>query len=114
MTTVTLRDVGVGHARPLRPIRTAAPMGGRRLLRVQPVQHPRERDGLANVLQPADPGYAALDSHAEPAVRHGPVLTQIDVPIERLLGQMMLLDALEQQFDVVYALPAADDLAVAL
>jgi hypothetical protein len=46
-------------------------------------------------------------------VRHGAVAAQVEVPLEGLLRQLVLLDALEQQVEVVEALAAADDLAVA-
>ena len=42
------------------------------------------------------------------------VAAQVEVPLERLLRQLVLLDALQQQVEVVQALAAADDLAVAL
>ena len=42
------------------------------------------------------------------------VAAQVEVPLERLLRQLVLLDALQQQVEVVHALAAADDLAVAL
>ena len=56
----------------------------------------------------------ALDAHAEAGVRHGAVAAQVEVPVEGFLGQLVLLDALEQQVVVGHALAAADDLAVAL
>ena len=55
----------------------------------------------------------ALDAHAEAAVRHRAVAAQVEVPLERLLRQLVLLDALQQQVEIVEALAAADDLAVA-
>ena len=42
------------------------------------------------------------------------VAAQVEVPLEGLLRQLVLLDALQQQVVVVEALAAADDLAVAL
>ena len=42
------------------------------------------------------------------------VAAQVEVPLEGLLRQVVLLDALQQQVVVAEALAAADDLAVAL
>ena len=81
---------------------------------MQPVEHARKGDGLADVFQPADPGHRPLDAHPEAAVRYGAVLAQIEVPLEGFPRQVVLLDALEQQFRVVDALAAADDFPVAL
>jgi len=61
---------------------------------MQPVQHARKGDGLADVFQPADPGHRALDAHPEAAVRCGAVLAQIDLPLEGFPRQVVLLDAL--------------------
>ena len=55
----------------------------------------------------------ALDAHAEPAVRHRAVFAQIEIPVEGFLRKIVLLDALQQQVEIVNALAAADDLAVA-
>ena len=38
--------------------------------RPRPVQHARERDGFADMLQPAHPGHEPLHAHAEAGVRH--------------------------------------------
>src|SRR6476660_6733922 len=66
------------------------------------------------MFEPADPRDDALDAHAEAAVRDAAVPAQIEVPLERFLRKLVLLDAAEQQDVVVDALAAADDLAVAL
>ena len=50
------------------------------------------------MLESAHPGDDALDAHAEAAVGHGAVATQIEIPLEGLLRQLVLFDALEQQF----------------
>src|SRR5436305_14813090 len=76
------------------------------------VQHPGVRDGLAQVRQPGHPGHEALDAHAEAAVREGPVLADVEVPLEGLDRQVVLLDALQQEIGIMDALAAADDLAV--
>src|SRR5436305_8046417 len=76
------------------------------------VQHPRVRDGLAQVRQPGHPGHEALDPHAEAAVREGPVLADVEIPLEGLDRQVVRLNTLQQQIMIVDALAAADDLAV--
>jgi hypothetical protein len=65
------------------------------------------------VLEAADPADAALDAHAESAVRHGAETAKVEIPLERFLRQVVFLDALQQEVEVVEALAAADDLAVA-
>lgn len=42
-------------------------------LRIKMVEHAGERDRLANMLDPADPGNHPFDSHAKSSVRGGPV-----------------------------------------
>src|SRR6185312_4395874 len=78
------------------------------------VQHPRIRNGLPQVRQAGHPGHEPLDAHAEAAVGERPVFTDVKIPLERLDGEVVLLDAREQQVVVVNPLAAADDLAVAL
>src|SRR5436190_20122138 len=66
------------------------------------------------MIELADPRDDALDAHAESAVRDGPVSTEIEVPLERFLRQIVLLDALQQQIQVRETLASADDLAIPL
>lgn len=47
------------------------------LLRLQPIQHPRERDRFADVLDAAHPCGAAFDAHSETGVRHTAVASQV-------------------------------------
>jgi len=54
-------------------------------LGADPVDHAREGDGLADVVDAADPGDAAFDAHAEAAVRHRAVFAEIQEPIEGLV-----------------------------
>ena len=42
----------------------------------------------------------ALDAHAEPAMRHRAVAPQVEIPLERFLRQLVLLDALQQQIEI--------------
>src|SRR5262245_36858245 len=80
---------------------------------IDPVEHPRIGDRLAQVLEPTDPADDALDAHAEAAVRDAAVAPEIEVPLEGFLRQLVLVDPLQQQLVVVEALAAADDLPVA-
>src|SRR5919112_1370181 len=80
----------------------------------EPVEHSRERDGLAYVLYAAHPRDAALDSHAEAGVRDAPVAPQIQVPLERVARQLVLFELRFEEFERGGALAAAYDLAVAL
>src|SRR4030095_9097998 len=72
-TQRTQRTQSHSRSRPLRPLRS----------RVQPGQHPRIRDRFPQVIELTDPGYDALDAHAEAAVRHGAVAAQIETPLQR-------------------------------
>src|SRR5512147_1926323 len=83
-------------------------------LRRQPVEEARERDGFADVLETADPGDRALEANAETGMRDRAVTAEVEIPAERLLGELVLFDALLKERQVVDALRAADDLAVAL
>src|ERR1044071_4404564 len=86
----------------------------KRLLRIDAVQHAWIRNRFTKVRHAADPGHDALDAHAEAGVRKGAVLARVEVPLEGRSGELVLLDALQQQGVVVDALPPADDLAVTL
>src|SRR5512136_136988 len=61
-----------------------------------------------------DPGDGALDAQPKAAVRYAAVAAQVNVPAESVFGQMVAMDALQQQVGVADALAAADDPAVAL
>ena len=65
------------------------------------------------MLQTAHPGDEALDSHTESGVRNAAEAAQIQIPVERFARQMVLVETLQQQFQIVDALAAADDFAVA-
>src|SRR6185437_5101518 len=72
-----------------------------------------KRNGLANVVQIADPRHYALDSHPEACVRHTTVAAQIEIPLESFPGKMVVFDALVEQLEAGDALRPADDFAVA-
>ena len=79
-----------------------------------PLEHAGERNRFAHVVEPADPGDAALDAHPEARVWHGAVAAEVDVPVEDAGWQAMGANLLFEDHRIVLALPAADDLAVAL
>src|SRR5688500_8659505 len=79
----------------------------------QPVQQSRERYRLSDVRELADPGDGAFEADAEAGMRDGTVAADVQVPLEGFLRQAVARDALFEQLQVVDALAAADDLAVA-
>src|SRR5206468_4024281 len=68
--------------------------------RVQPVQHSRIWNRLAQVIELADPRHHSFDAHPEPAVWHGAVAAQVEIPLEGLLRQLVLLDSLQEQIKI--------------
>jgi len=50
--------------------------------RFESVKHPREGNRFANMFKTADPRHSALDSHTETRMGHGPVLAQVQIPLE--------------------------------
>src|SRR6266536_6141809 len=83
------------------------------MLRVQTIEHAREGDGFPQVFQTADPGYGPFDTHAEAGVRDAAVFAQVKIPLESFLGEVVLVDALEEQVVGGHALRASDDFSVA-
>src|ERR1017187_3199158 len=83
-------------------------------LRIQPVQRTREGNGLAHVLQSADPGHGALDAHAESGVRNAAELAQVEIPLEGVFRQFVLMNALQQKIVGPNALRAPDDFPITL
>ena len=65
------------------------------------------------MLSSANPGDGALQAQAEAGVRHAAVAAQVEIPLERFLGQIVFAQALDEQFVTGDALAAADDFAVA-
>ena len=65
------------------------------------------------MVEAADPGYDSFDAHAEAAVLDGPVLAQVEIPLEGFEGEPVLLNPCEQEVVIRYAFRPADDLAVA-
>src|ERR1035437_6900781 len=82
-------------------------------LRIQPMQHAREGNRLANGLQPADPGDGALDSPAETGVGDAAGFAGIEIPLESFFRQIVLVNALQEQVVRGHALRSTDDFAVA-
>src|SRR5687768_273988 len=64
------------------------------------------------MLKLTDPGDAAFDAHAEAAMRHRSVASQVEIPLESFLREVMFPDSLTQEIEIVQALASADDLAV--
>src|SRR5271169_3659408 len=60
-------------------------------LRVEPMQHPRERNRFPYMFQPAYPGHGPFYAHTEAAVRHAAVFAQVEIPLERFLRQSVLM-----------------------
>jgi len=65
------------------------------------------------MLEATDPADNALDAHPEAAVRDASESAQIEIPLEGVLREVVLPDALQQQVVLVETLAAADNLAVA-
>src|SRR5687767_11418988 len=63
------------------------------------------------MLEAADPSNDPLDTHAESAMRHRPEAAQVEIPLERFLREVVILDALQQHVVACESLTAADDLA---
>src|SRR5229473_2011838 len=82
-------------------------------LRIHAINHSREGDDLANVFGAANPGDGTLKAHPEAGVRNAAEAAQIEVPLEGFFGQVVLVQALQEQIVIVNALAAADDFAVA-
>ena len=66
------------------------------------------------MVQAADPGDGPFDAHPKTGVRHGAVTTQVEIPIECLLGQVVGGDLLPQDVQIVFALSAPDEATQAL
>src|SRR5689334_17579677 len=66
------------------------------------------------MVEPADPGDGPLDAKAETGMRDGAVPPEIEIPLERLLREIMLPDPPQEQIIVVLTLAPADDLPVPL
>src|SRR5438067_11951868 len=75
-------------------------------------QRPGKRNGLAHMLQAADPRDGPLNSHAKPGMRNAAIFAQIQIPLEGLFRQMVFPDALQQQIIIANALRSANNFAV--
>src|SRR5713226_661454 len=83
------------------------------LLRIDAIEQAREGDHLADVRSSANPGDGAFNPQTESGMRHAAVAPQVQIPLERFLGQIVLADALDQQIVAGNALATTDNLAVA-
>src|SRR5438105_9557491 len=87
--------------------------GGEQRLRINPVNHARKGNNLADVLCSANPGYHPLEAHAETRVGHAAVAAQVQIPLEGFFGQFLLPQSLDQKIVARNALSTADDFSVA-
>src|SRR5690242_578225 len=83
-------------------------------LRIHAVNHAREGNDLANVFGTANPGDSALEPQSETGMRNATVAPQVEIPLESLFGQVVLVEALEEQVVNVDALAASNDFTIAL
>src|SRR5258708_16835029 len=65
-------------------------------LRIHAINHAREGDDLANVLGAANPGDSALKAHSEAGVGNTAVAAQVEIPLERFFGQVVLMKAFQE------------------
>jgi hypothetical protein len=54
----------------------------------------------------ADPGDEALDTNAETGVGHGVEAAQVEIPVDGLAGQLVLVEAFFEEFQIVNAVAA--------
>src|SRR5450759_4698927 len=80
---------------------------------IDPLHRPRIRNGLSQMMDPADPGHEPFEAHPETGVREGAVTANVEIPLVGLFRELVLLQALFEELQIVDALRAADDLAVA-
>src|SRR5260370_30679656 len=83
-----------------------------RALRIHAINHAREGDDLANVFGAANPCDGALKAHSEAGMRNAAVAAQVEIPLEGLRGQVVFVEALDQQIVIMDALASADNFAV--
>src|SRR5205823_12987339 len=77
----------------------------------KPRRRPRERDGIPDMLQLADPLDQPLHAHAETRVRDAPVATGVQVPVVRLRILALFDEGLLDRLEVRFPLAPADDLS---
>src|SRR5260370_1287291 len=82
-------------------------------LRIHAINHAREGDDLANVLGAANPGDGALKAHSEAGVGNAAVAAQVEIPLERFFGQVVLMKEFQKQVVAVNALAATEDFPLA-
>src|SRR5215469_7919731 len=74
--------------------------------RINAIEHPWEGDDLTNVFSPANPGDSAFQPKAKTGVRHAAVAAQVEIPLKRLLGQIVFAKTLDESFVTGEALTA--------
>ena len=83
-----------------------------RPLRLEPIDQSRKRDRFAQVTQTADVPNRSFQTKAKTGVRNRAKTAQIAIPIERCRRQIVLFDALLQEFEIVDSLAATDNLSI--
>ena len=66
------------------------------------------------MLDSGEPADGPLDSQAKSAVGYRAKASQVEIPAKVLLGELMLLNSLQQYLEVIFPLAATDDLAITL
>ena len=63
-------------------------------LRIHAINHSGKGDDFADVLGAANPRDRAFEAEAKAGVRHAAVAAEVEIPLERFLGQVVLVQAL--------------------
>lgn len=71
----------------------------------------REGNDIADVLHAGDEHDETLESKSESWMRDGSVATQVEVPLERALGHVHLLDTSLEHVEMLLALRSSDELS---
>jgi len=83
-----------------------APRQLQSLSRIDAIEHAWEGDDLANVLGSTNPRDGAFEAQTKARMRDAAVAAQVEVPLERVLGEIVLSNAPEESFVVRLALAA--------
>src|SRR5690606_41236822 len=74
----------------------------------------REWNRFPDVVDATKPCQRPFEAESKPAVRNGPVASQIQIPFEHLLRQSMLADLAQQEFEDSVTNSFSDVLAISL
>src|ERR1041385_6616910 len=81
---------------------------------IQLVEHPWEWNRFPHMLDSTYPRHGPFDPHAEARMRHGPILSKVHIPPERVFREFVLANAPQEFVMVVDSLAATDDFPVPL